>query len=370
MIKIKQNIGIIYGGKSVEHEVSILTALQVYNNIDKEKYNTELFYITKENTIITASNLNDIDCYKNFNFKNKEEIFFCKENNKTYYKSIKYPKRKGIIIDSVIVCCHGYGVEDGIISSMLNFYNIPNTSSDTLESAIIQDKEYTKILLKQFNINTLDYKVINSTDISDINNIKEELIFPVIIKPAHLGSSIGINIANDKETFENGLKISLKYDNKIIIEPLLQNFQEFNCAIYKYHNDYIISDIEQIENINPIYTYQDKYESKEIKKQLPAFISQEETNKIKELTKKIYKLFNLKGVVRIDYIKHNNILYVNEINNIPGSLSYYLFKYQNISFTKLIDHLIKQSFIEHNKKTTIEENHNNILNRKNISKFK
>ena len=80
MIKIKQNIGIIYGGKSVEHEVSILTALQVYNNIDKEKYNTELFYITKENTIITAANLNDIDCYKNNNFKNMEEIFFCKEN--------------------------------------------------------------------------------------------------------------------------------------------------------------------------------------------------------------------------------------------------------------------------------------------------
>ncbi len=370
MIFIKQNIGIIYGGKSYEHEVSIITALMVFNNIDKEKYNVELFYITKENKIIIASNLHDIDIYKLNKFKNMEEIFFYQENNKTYYKSINKPKKKGLLIECMVVCCHGLHVEDGIISSLLSFNNLAYTCSDNKASAIVQDKHYTKLFLNHYNINTLDYKVINGYNLKNINNIKAQLTYPVIIKPAQLGSSVGINIARDVESFENGLKMSLNFENKLIIEPLLENFKEFNCAIYKYQNEFIISSVEEINNINPIYTYEDKYQNKDIKKTLPALISKEETEEIKELTKYIYQIFDLKGVVRIDYIKHNNKLYVNEINNIPGSLSYYLFKYNNISFTKLIDQLIKQAIIEKNKEIFKEENHFNILNKKTITKFK
>ena len=159
---LKLNIGILYGGKSVEHEVSILTALQVYKAIDKEKYKVELFYITKNNEIIISSDLVNIEKYKTKEFKNKAEIFFYQKNNNLYYSEIGKKIKKTKMIDSFVVCVHGNNVEAGIISSILDFYNAAYTCSENTESGILQDKEYTKVLLNYYGIKTLPYKTIIS----------------------------------------------------------------------------------------------------------------------------------------------------------------------------------------------------------------
>lgn len=367
---MKLNIGILYGGKSVEHEVSILTALQVFKSIDKSKYNVELFYISKNNEIIISSDLINIENYKSNIFKNKAEIFFYQKNNIVYYSEIGKRIKRPKYIDAFIVCVHGNNVENGIVSSILEFNNAAYTCSDNTESGIIQDKDYTKIFLNHYGIKTLDYKVYNSDCLERIDKIKEEIFMPCIIKPTRLGSSIGINIVEDIENFENGLKTALKFENKVIIEPLLKDFKEFNCACFKYHNEYITSTIEEIKNIHSILTYEDKYQNKEVKKELPALINDELTNEIKELTKRIYILFNLKGIVRIDYIYKDNALYVNEINNIPGSLGYYLFTKEGISFTKLIDMQIKEAIRNKQNRIFNYLEHNEILNKNNLNNIK
>ena len=133
---MKLNIGILYGGKSVEHEISIITGLQVYKAIDKEKYNVELFYITKNNNIIISSDLVDIEKYKNNEFKNKQEVFLYQRNNEVYYQSIEKRNKKPKSIDCFIICVHGNNVENGIISSIMEFLNASYTCSNNLSSAI------------------------------------------------------------------------------------------------------------------------------------------------------------------------------------------------------------------------------------------
>lgn len=364
---LKLNIGILYGGKSVEHEVSILTALQVYKAIDKEKYKVELFYITKNNEIIISSDLVNIEKYKTKEFKNKAEIFFYQKNNNLYYSEIGKKIKKPKMIDSFVVCVHGNNVEAGIISSILDFYNAAYTCSENTESGILQDKEYTKVLLNYYGIKTLPYKTYT---IDSLNDLKEDFYLPCIIKPARLGSSIGINIVDQFENFENGLKSAFKFENKVIVEPLIKDFREFNCACCRDHNELIISTIEEIKNIHSILTYEDKYQNKQIKKDVPALITKELSMEIKDLTRKIYQLFNLKGIVRVDFIYKDNELFVNEVNNIPGSLAYYLFTKEGISFAKLLDIQIKQSILNKQNRIFFDTEHTEILSKNNLNNIK
>lgn len=367
---MKLNIGIIYGGKSVEHEVSILTALQVYKAMDKEKYNVELFYITKNNQIIISSDLVNVECYKIKEFRNKAEIFFYQKNDDVYYRLLNKRTKREKKIDAFIVCVHGNNVENGIVSALLEFNNAAYTCSDNTESGILQDKDYTKIFLNHFGINTLPYVVFKNNIDKEITQLQEDIFMPCIIKPSRLGSSVGIVFVEDKENFKNELKKALKFENKLIIEPLLKEFREFNCACFKYHNEYIVSTIEEVINIHKVLTYEDKYQNKDVKKELPALIDEALTDTIKELTRRIYKLFNLKGIVRIDYLYKDNILYVNEINNIPGSLAYYLFTKEGITFTKLLDMQIKEALKDKQNRNFITQEHNEILNKNNLNNIK
>lgn len=348
---MKKTVGIFYGGKSVEHDVSIITALQIYKALDKTKYIIEMFYITKNNEIVIGKALDDLSTYKENKLK-LVNVFFQKENNKTYYFQ-KGKKKKQL--DIVINATHGKGVEDGTISAILDFNNLAYTSCEVTESAILQNKAITKILLEYHKIPVLPFEIITN------ELIKTKL--PIIIKPLSLGSSIGINIVKEKEELNSALKDALTYQNKLIVEPLLENNKEFSCAIYQINGTYKISTIEETINENNIYTFNEKYLNKEKKKMLPALISEELTKEIKETTKKIYKLLDLKGVIRIDYLydKNTNKLYVNEINTIPGSFAYTLFEKEGISFRTLLDDLIKEALLNKERKQKYKEEYNSNL---------
>lgn len=361
---MKKTIGIIFGGKTVEHDVSIITAMQIYQAIDKNKYFVEMFYLTKDNRILIGEKLDELETYKKQNFKKTQEICFYHHLGKTYYHQ---KNKKGKAIDCMINATHGKGAEDGTISGLLDIYNIPNTSSNLTESAIIQDKWITKLILKQNKIQTLPGKLISKKD-----KFKMDMHYPVIIKPVSLGSSIGIEIARSKDEFVKAINQSFKFQERLIIEPLLENFKEFSCAIYEVNQNRILSAIEETINKSDIYTFNEKYNEKENKKIVPALIPLELEKTIKIITEKIYKIFNLKGVVRVDYlyIEDKKILYVNEINNIPGSFAYQLFEKEGISFTKLIDDLIIDALLKHSQKEKYQQIYESeIINKQNDIKI-
>lgn len=362
------NIAIIIGGKSVEHEISLISGLQAILNLDKNKYNIHVLYLTKDNNLVTNKNLTNINTYKNQKYPKKTNCCLYKQNNKTILKT----KYKKTTIDCIIPIVHGNKIEDGTLSGYLELLGTPYTSSNILSSAIAQDKVITKRILKSYNLKVLpSIDITQSVNLNKIDKFIQKHNFPLILKPATLGSSIGIKIASTKEELLYNLKECMQYANKVLIEPKLQNFTEYNCAAYKSGSRLILSQIEEVTTSNEILTFNDKYEDGGLKQTdkstriIPAKIPLELEEEIYNTTKQIYENLNFKGVIRIDYIYDLNInkLYINEINTIPGSLAFYLFEGLGIKYQTLLDDLIKQAIIEHNKEEQlINSFENNILN--------
>lgn len=373
----KLTIGIIFGGKSVEHDISILSALQVYHALDKNKYNVVPFYITKNNDILTGTPLFELETYQNNNFNKCKMITFIKESNLLYYYDLK--KRKKInIIDLFIPVLHGAGVEDGTISAYLEFLNVPYTSATHTISAVFQDKILTKYVLKELNIPTLSCVSINKYTYNHhhLPKIIENIPFPIIIKPYNLGSSIGIKVVHSIEEATTHINEVFKLTDQIIIEKALTNYKEYNQAIFKEISSYHISLVEEVSTTNEILTFTDKYEqglnklSNTSSRTIPAIIPNELLEEISSYTKTIYKSLQVRGVIRIDYLYDtiNNQLYVNEINTIPGSYSFYLYDKLDISFTELLNKLIKNALYEHKQKSKLLNTfYSNVLSKNNKS---
>ena len=361
------NVGIIIGGRSVECEISLISGSQAYLNIDNTKYNKIIFYLDKNNKMYIGKCLEDIETFKTNKFTDLEEVALINKTKQVYYYKIKKPK-KLYPIDVFIPVVHGYGIEDGTIQAYLDMFDATYTSSSLISSATIQDKTLTKALLDKYEIDNVEYQIL----LSEKDDIK--LDYPFIIKPAYLGSSIGIEVVKTKEELKEKLHNAFKYSNKVLIEKYIENFKEYNCAVIKNKDEYISSCIEEVSHTKDILSFVDKYEdnnkmSSSTNRIIPANISNDLKTKIEDLSIYIYKIFNLNGVVRIDFIydTDENILYVNEINNIPGSLSFYLFEPLNISFTKLLDILIYNAIYEkHKKDQLITSFKSNVLNSKGL----
>ncbi len=366
---MREKVGVFFGGNSLEHEISIITALQVIQALDKSKYEVFPLYLTKDNKIYYGKYLENKENYLNLEKLKKECTKVNIKNNKeeTYIVSdeLKYIKKN---LDLIIPIFHGKGVEDGSISSWLSSLNIPFTTSLLTSASICQDKVYSKMILKQNHFNVLDYEFYFEDDF-DIEKV--ELNYPIIVKPAKLGSSIGINIASNKEELENFVELAFRYDDKILLEPALKSYREFNCSALRCNNQIQTSSIEEVIKSEEILSYQDKYEKgsmEGINRVLPAPINQELEEVIQETTKQAYQLLECKGVVRIDYLydAKKKELYLNEINTIPGSLSFYLWEEKNIRFDKMLDNLLnqaKEDFMKEKKKIT---NYDNMKILKNI----
>lgn len=353
----KIQVGIIIGGRSVEHEISLISGLQAHLEIDSNKYDSTLIYLDKNNKMYVGEALTSLESFKDDITSYLDEISFSVEDNQIYYSLLKRPK-KLYPIDVFIPVVHGYGVEDGTVAGFLEMLNAVYSSSKVIPSSIVQDKVATKALLDKYKIPTLGYKVF----FEDIEYNLDNIVYPAIVKPAYLGSSIGIKIANNKEELNLAIEDAFKYNDKVMVEKALTSYLEYNCAIIKDHEEYILSDIEEVKHQKDILTFYDKYESNEKNRIIPAVLSAELEERIKSITKDIYIKFGLSGVVRIDYLYdlEKNKLYVNEINNIPGSLAYYLFTGKGISFKELINILIQNAIIEkykiNNKTTTYKSN--------------
>ncbi len=353
-----KNILVFFGGESVEHDVSIITGVLTVNSVDKEKYNAIAVYADKDGKLYTGSLLYDIDNYKNLNKKKLTRVVLMSGESKLY--ALKKNKLKELYSVSLAInCMHGERGEDGSLAGLLNCCGISMASPDVLGASISMSKGFTKLFLKGIGVKALPYMMAQS--VLDVKKVKGKLKFPLIVKPDMLGSSIGISIAKDEVELKVAVLNGLRYGRRVIIEPMLNDFTEINCAVYrKVDKSLVVSECERPVKRNQMLSFKDKYESGE--RVFPADIEVEVSNKIKNITQKVYQALNLEGIIRIDFMIKDGEIYLNEINSVPGSLAYYLFGNTLKEFTKVLDDIIDRGLkISSESQTYIKRYNSGIL---------
>lgn len=370
---MKIKVGVFFGGESCEHEISCITANQVLYALDSDKYEVIPVYIAKNRDLYTGDELFDLSNYYSLNelVSKLKKISLVKDGNKVYIKPVKsslFEKKE--TIDVAFLAVHGTNGEDGTLQGFMEMMKLPYTSCDVLGSAIGQDKAIMKEIFAYEGIPMVDwtyfyYDDYAKNEASYLSRVAE-IGYPVIIKPANLGSSIGIEVAHDEEEFKNKVKEVKEYDLKIVVEKLIQNLKEVNCSVMGSLFDAKASPIEEVLKGDEILSFEDKYVGNAkgskgakgakvpqkgskgmatTKRKVPADLTDEATSYIKNVSLKVFKALNANGCVRIDFMidRDTDKIYVNEINTIPGSLAFYLWNEEGIDFSKECDILIENA---------------------------
>lgn len=372
---MKLSIGVIFGGRSLEYDLSVLTAIQAMDNIDKERYEVVPIYITKDLTFYSGGMLRYIDSYKDFRLIDRyaTKVNLINKNGKFILQTTGLIKRVYKEIHLAFPMVHGKYTEDGSIVGYLETLGIPIVGSDIYSSSLCQDKVFTKEVLNGNDIPVVDYVYFSDSDYKldkeDIFKKIEELSYPLIIKPARLGSGIGIEIVNRKEELESSIEKAMKNDERVLVEEYIADRREFNMAVLLSKGKLIGSVIEEIIKDEPC-NYYDKYrkdnEDDTFKRIFPADISKTLTEEIEKTSKKTYKVLALSGVARIDYVYDNKKkkLYVNEVNTIPNFFSHHLFDDKNIDYRELLGIMIKEAIDKiHKENDMVKDIEDNLFNK-------
>lgn len=359
----KLNVCVMFGGRSVEHEVSIITGLQVVENIDKEKYDVTSLYVSKDGDWYVGEELTNIKNYRDMQgllsrckkvylppVPSSKKLLFCN------YKGGLFKKEpEGIKIDVVFPAFHGMHGEDGTIQGLFELADIPYVGSRVIGSAVGMDKIIMKDIFKANGVPIVNYTWFLRKDYEKdrdkvIGLVEETLKYPMFVKPCSLGSSIGISKAKDKEGLINAIETAIRYDRKIIVEEACENLMEINCSVMGFGGDYSASLCEQPVAWEEFLSFDDKYMRsgntkgmKGLARKVPAPISDEKTKEIQDLAIKVFRVLDCSGISRIDFMldQKQDKVYVNEINTMPGSVAFYLWEPLGISFKDLITKLIE-----------------------------
>ncbi len=361
---IMHNIAVIFGGKSVEHDVSILTGLSILKNIGA-KYNVIPIYIDRKGEWYTG------DCYqeaKTYQNNNKGKKCFLQINSPYLYIKNAFNNKK-VKIDCAILGTHGGAGESGELAGLLDMCGIPFACPNVVGSSVCMDKNITKIFAKGMRVPVLNSVVLDTT-LGEQNLVEKvnDLPLPVIVKPARCGSSIGVSRVNNYSQLDKAIRLAGQYDKKVLVEQCLTDAIEVSLAMFEFKGDIKYSTLEIVPKNNNPYDFDQKYmKERQINTQdvIPAKL----INKIIAYSEKFYKNLGMNGVVRCDFFVKDTVVYLNEINTIPGNLAYYLFKKDGISYAKLLDCLIQSAIdIKNNQSSIITEFKSDIL--KNLDKIK
>ncbi|MBR5961279.1 MAG: D-alanine--D-alanine ligase [Clostridia bacterium] len=362
---MKKQIGVIFGSRSCEREVAIISAVQLMRHADREKYDIVPVYICDDGNWYTGEKLTDIQTYKPFRPEEKGIIRVFPDLSSGSGALLTIRKDSGLFakerteiaarIDAYIIVMHGLNGEDGTLQGLMELMNVPYTSTGVAGSALGMDK----IMMKQF-FQGAGLPVLPGLDFTRnefsreretvLNKVEKELGFPVFVKPANLGSSIGVSRADDQESLADGLELAFEYDRRVLVEKGLDRPIELNCSVMGYDDEIEASPIEMPLNNDEFLDFKDKYLASggskgmaSLHRVLPAPIEDELKNEIQDLSRRIFRMLDCKGVVRIDYMfdKHSDKLYITEINTIPGSLAFYLWENAGIPYSILIDRMIR-----------------------------
>ncbi len=372
----KRTIGVIYGSRTCEHEVSIISALQMMKAANPDTYTIVPIYISMKGEWFSGDPLLRIETYKNFDGYQKGiyRVWLDPTAGSGALMTTDPPKglfgketdRVAARLDCVIPVLHGMHGEDGTLQGMLEMCNIPYASSGVAASAVGMDKVYMKDFFKGCGFPVLPScrtlrSVWEAGQDAVIREIEGKLEYPVFVKPAALGSSIGVSKAKNREELLQCLELAFEFDRKVLIEKGLENPLELNCSVLGYNDDVTASEIEMPVTGGDLLSFMDKYlqGSKNatkgmasLKRILPAPIEPELKEKIQKLSVDIFKQMDCKGVVRIDYMfdEPTGELYITEINTIPGSLAFYLWEASGLKYADLIDRMVDFAIRAHSEK--------------------
>lgn len=342
----KKNLGIILGGRSTENEVSCMSGMSVIKHLDSEKYNIYTIYISKSGEWFEVQN---IEGKEKIGEETKDKIII---NN-----IVEYLKK----LDVVFPVLHGLYGEDGTIQGLLELLKIPYVGCGVLASSIGMDKVYSKIVFEKAQIPQAPYCYIrkigknyvyidtkfneHSLELNQIvGKISESLKFPVFVKPSNSGSSVGVKRAKDTNELKEAIVYASKFDSKVLVEQGIVG-KEIECAVLG-NNDVISSCTGEVKAADEFYSFDAKYNNNESKTIIPAKISEEKSEEIKKLAKKVFKALDGKGLARVDFFveEETEKVYINEINTLPGftNISMYpmMFEHSGIPYTELLDKLI------------------------------
>jgi D-alanine-D-alanine ligase len=348
--KIKDNrkvVAVIFGGKSVEHDISIITGVQVLRAIDRQKFDALPIYISKENEWFYGEQLADIATFVEEDFLKKckkislcagGKIFFEKKHCQKFFKKI----------DFAFLALHGSNGENGGIQGLLESLEVKYSSPDVFGSGICMNKLATKYVCQALDIKVVNYKAVFENEWSknfDVSKTFSNLKFPLIVKPNNLGSSVGISFCKTEQQTKNALSFAFLFDKQVLVEEAVQNLREFNLAIVGNRFGCETSSIEEVKIEKDFLTFENKYcdeHRSQMGRIFPAEIDDETKEKITTWGKRIFLALGLKGLVRIDFLFDDATkeLFLNEVNTIPGSLANYLFR-DKYSFSKLLEKIVE-----------------------------
>ena len=361
----KKQLGVIFGSRSCEREVSIISAIQLMRHADTEKYDVIPVYIDEHGGWYTGEKLKDIHSYQPFQPNQAGIVRVYLDMTSGSGALLTTERGKGLFsreeiravarIDVFVVVMHGMNGEDGTLQGMLELANVPYTSSGVGASALGMDK----ILMKQF-FRGADLPVLPSVwytmtefqaDPGRILKETEEVLgYPVYVKPAKLGSSIGVSRAENGEELREALELAFEYDRRVLVEKGLTKPVELNCSVLGYDGEMTASPIEMPISGEDFLDFKEKYLAAggskgmaSLHRVLPAPIEDDLRIRIQEMSKSIFRMMDCKGVVRIDYMfdRDSGGLYITEINVIPGSLAFYLWENAGMPYRELIDRMVE-----------------------------
>ncbi len=366
---MKIKLAVLFGGKSVEHEISIISALQACEYINREKYEVIPLYMTKEGAFYTGEQIGHIERYKDIPLLLREStrVLLLSEEGKV--NMVRYPMKKlgsNVLgsIDVVFPIVHGTNVEDGTLQGYLQTLGLPYVGCDVLSSAVGMNKYVMKAVFKDNDIPVLPCACYNLADFEDVEKLLDRIEgrfpYPVIVKPINLGSSVGISKADHREDLEEALGLAFNFSQKVLVEPAIQHLKEINCAVLGDELEAEASECEEPLNAEEILTYEDKYigggKSKgaskgmaSLSRAIPANISAQRREEIRQMAVRAFQCLGCSGVARIDFMidQDTDQVYLNEINTIPGSLSFYLWEPVGLPYTELLERMIQLALKRH-----------------------
>ena len=335
-----KQIAVFFGGSSNEREISVITGVYAVNLLRGAGYSVLPVYLKEDDTMTLNLDLKKVEDV--LNASSGQFVPVMPVRGALAY--VRKPKKQ-FKIDCALNCCHGGLGEGGGLSALLEFYRIPSASPKMCESAVFLDKSISKIALRGLNIEVVPSFTLREEDYSPavFEQVEREFSYPVIVKPALLGSSIGICVAHDESELKNALSLCFKLCSKALIEQYLPDKRDLNCAAYRKDGKIVLSPVEEVFSGGQLLSFQEKYEGGERKSALPADLPEEIERKIKDDLTKVYREFGVQGIVRADFLLSGEKLYFNELNTVPGSLAAYLFGDSLISAKALLSSLVEEA---------------------------
>lgn len=369
---MKTKVAVLFGGKSVEHEVSVISAIQAIMAMDKDKYEIIPVYLTKENDMYIGQDIGDIAAYKDIKglLARSQRVVAVREGGRV--RLVQYPHKtfggmKPVDVDIAFPIVHGTNVEDGALQGFIKTLGIPFVGCDVTSSAVCMDKLVSKVVVKEAGVPVLDAKVYTLADYAEMeammDDVEKVFGYPVIVKPVNLGSSVGISVAADRGELTEAFDDAFRYASKVLVEHAISKLREINCSVLGDENEAIASECEEPISSDRILSYEDKYVNggggkktggakgsgskgagmANLSRIIPAELTAEKREEIRDMAVRAFKALGCNGVARIDFMidEESGNLYFNEINSIPGSLAFYLWEPVGVPYSELLDRMIE-----------------------------